>query len=351
MILLFALTPSLVFAGPAVTIPGLAALGFSYTAKKNRFDVSNADRHATDNHILDIQLLNLSRVQYDQLIQWIPGGHQPKFVEGGNYRLADFLPELLGAVEGYQFEPMEEKFKWPKLAAIPEDELDVEQADVIRWGREGRPLATLINCWTTVYEFLRTWKQPSPEIDITWLSRSMATQVLTQTHMDKIANSELLRFGDVIVFSMHDEGPQEDLVQHAAIHILPGLYFEKTDSSGDDAFRFILESDLLRKYREIAGGKITSAHYRLKHGAVLPRLLESRSLWGEREYWARYFSKKDLRTISMEFDWEPSLSGISKPRFAPYRIHSVAVASLGCEAMLWWRKAATRHFRRPRYRD
>lgn len=314
-----------------VKIPGLDALKIKYTAQKKAFvqrldpkqDPEVAELHATDKYVLKIQFPSLTQEQFRKLAQDFKNTTL-EYKSGQSYTLEQFLPPFVQALNNRQFKPVLEKYAWPDFSVnVGVDEDSVELEDLRRFADMETPLGTYINCWTTVYEFLRTWSTGDKTVDVTWLSRSTATYALMESHGRKLNAKERRQFGDVLIFSSFDDGPGEYLIQHAAIFVMPGLYFEKTDTDQDNSFRFVLEKDLLAKYKEILPKKSRSAHYRLKTGAVLPKLSESENLLSSKDLYGKWFSEDEMRTLSFQFDWIPGITGTAKPKFEPYRLHSI----------------------------
>ncbi len=321
-----------------VRISGLDSLNIAYSARKIEFGERRSQEArvdyprwpAFDNYVLDIEIGPLNKAQYDILVRTFMTKSPPKFSARSKFQLVEFLPPFIQALNGLQFNPLYEDFNWPQLS----DEAlknSVELNDLERFRSYKTPLTTLINCWTTAYEFLRTWKAEDEnfDIDITWLSRSTATQLFMSEALTQLTPPQPPRFGDVLVFSDYNNGPDEQMIQHAAIFVLPGLYFEKTDSTEDDAFRLVLESDIQRKYKEALGSKGRAALYRLNPDTKLKRLKASLPLSAEyADLFGPYISKPDLDTITFQFDWAAGLGGNSRPEFHPYRLREIGIRSM-----------------------
>lgn len=328
LVLSIFLTSSFSLATAHAGIAGLDALGIPHKATKQAFATRGEKemtdhRHATDNHTLQVEVGPLTPEQHKALSASLAGSAlAPAYRPGGVYRLEEFLPPAVQALHGKQFRPIEEVYAWP---TVENEEGSKELEDIENFALMETPLGTLINCWTTAYEVLRTWKTGAAELDITWMSRTRATEFFTEEQMGRLKPKATLAFGDALVFTAYDEGASQKLVQHVAIFVTSGLYFEKTDSSQDDAFRFISEKDIMAKYRKIFGKKLQFGHYRLKPGATFPRLSETLNLYSQKDFYGKYFSDQDLKTIAFEFDWVPSLAGISKPKTEPLRLHSIGI--------------------------
>jgi len=153
--------------------------------------------------VLEIVLGPLTKKAFNDINRYFSSQSKPVYLEQKQYRLVEFLPPLFQALEGWQFSPILESYEWPHIPQEDVDNGSVEIADLARFSNNKTPVATLINCWTTAYEILRNWKTPghSTEVDITWLSRTTATTILTQEKMTRLKTSEKLKFGDLLVFS------------------------------------------------------------------------------------------------------------------------------------------------------
>jgi hypothetical protein len=314
----------------AIQIEGLDRLGIKYQAERQQFQPRNTEadapaRDVEDNHVLRITLQDLSRVQYDLLTQSLPG--RPAFAKGRKYDLAEFLTAPMRALIGKQFRPSKSKVQWPNVEPLMDGTKHFFEMRDLEVLHALQPEAvTQINCWTTAYEVLRTWITGALEIDLLLLSRFTADDLLLGEKPESVtrpidhANS----FGDLILFRSLYPDVEEMILQHVAVFVLPGLYFEKTNAEQDDAFRFVIENELIAKMKRVLGATTKVSYSRLKEPVRLPRLRITESLSAKPEIYGGIFSKEDLDSLSLQADWMGRSIWVS-----PYRIQTIRISSDG----------------------
>ncbi len=104
-----------------------------------------------------------------------------------------------------------------------------------------------------------------------------------------------MRYGDVILYSIYDEAAGDWLLQHAAVYIDKDIYFEKTDSSRNDAYRLVAASEVEAKMKSLFGNGLRVEFRRLKPGAKFERLMTFVPLGTNDPMWSKYFPAADLR--------------------------------------------------------
>ncbi len=161
-----------------------------------------------------------------------------------SYQLIDFLPPLIQALNGHRFIPEETTLKnedenFLKLVSSSPDELKKY---------------LYMNCWGLVYEVLRAAKHAQAEPTIFMAQASlMLTQLRNNSDM-LLTLQEPSEFpiprslsepGDMILV-MHKSSAGYEYLDHIAIAIDDGIYFEKAGTGEDVPIRIIDEATLVK---------------------------------------------------------------------------------------------------------
>ncbi|MEL6495524.1 MAG: hypothetical protein AAFQ41_10440 [Cyanobacteria bacterium J06623_7] len=205
---------------------------------------------------LTFQFGQLSRSQFDRL-QAVYGGNRTKsslaYDSQSSYRLNDFLPPLVQAINHHRF--------------IPETV-------------KNRQL--YLNCWGLVYEVLRgiTSERSQPVIFMGQGSlmlehlRHNSRNLLTVTEPETQIPSSLVDPGDIILV-MHRSATGYEYLDHMAIAIDEGIYFEKAGTGADVPIRIVDEATLRQIWQP---GVFYYEVRRLNADATLPHPKEIFSL-------------------------------------------------------------------------
>ncbi len=182
-----------------------------------------------------------------------------------SYQLVDFLPPLIQALNGHRFIPEETKLKsqdWYFLKLVYS-----AQADLKKY--------LYLNCWGLVYEVLRAAKNSQAEASIFMAQSSiMLSQIRNNSELllTKQEPSEfpipgaLTQPGDIILI-MHKSLTGYEYLDHIAIAIDDGIYFEKAGTGADVPIRMIDEVTLLQIWPP---GVFRYELRRLHQNALLP---------------------------------------------------------------------------------
>ena len=169
-----------------------------------------------------------------------------------SYQLIDFLPPVIQALNNHRF--------------IPE-------ATVINYKDRELNKHLYMNCWGLVYEVLRAAKNPLAQPALFMgqgsimldLLRDNSHQLLTFDRPDPISTT-ITKPGDIILV-MHKSSTGYEYLDHIAIAIDDGIYFEKAGTGADVPIRIIDEATLQKIWQP---GVFRYEVRRLKQDAMLP---------------------------------------------------------------------------------
>ncbi len=161
-----------------------------------------------------------------------------------SYQLIDFLPPLIQALNGHRFIPestslnKEDRDFWEHLSDSPDE--------VKKY--------LYMNCWGLVYEVLRAAKhsQAEPTIFMAQASlmlsqlRNNSEMLLTLQEPSEFPISGALSKPGDIILVMHRSLAGYEYLDHIAIAIDDGIYFEKAGTGKDVPIRIIDEATLIK---------------------------------------------------------------------------------------------------------
>ena len=208
---------------------------------------------------LSFEFGQISRSQFDRLKNIYSGGRKSKsalvYNPQKSYQLNDFLPPIIQALNNHRFIPEVENKQQKQL---------------------------YMNCWGLVYEILRAAIEERSQPVIFMGQGSLMLNQLRQNSYDlitinkpedKIAKS-LIQPGDILLI-MHKSSSGYEYLDHVAIAIDEGIYFEKAGTGADVPIRIIDETTLRQIWQP---GVFYYEVRRLKSDAVLPHPQEIFSL-------------------------------------------------------------------------
>ena len=209
---------------------------------------------------LIFQFGQISRSQFNRLKNIYSDGRKSKsalvYNPQKSYQLNDFLPPIIQALNNHRF--------------IPEVEHKHQNKQLY------------MNCWGLVYEVLRAGTEERSQPVIFMGQGSLMLNQLRQNSYDlitinkpedKIAKS-LIQPGDILLI-MHKSSSGYEYLDHVAIAIDEGIYFEKAGTGADVPIRIIDETTLRQIWQP---GVFYYEVRRLKEDAVLPHPQEIFSL-------------------------------------------------------------------------
>ena len=181
-----------------------------------------------------------------------------------SYQLVDFLPPLIQALNGHRFIPEETKLKsqdryFAKLLSSPQTNFKK---------------SLYMNCWGLVYEVLRAAKnsQAKPllfmaqaSVMLSQIRNNSDTLLTWQEPLENSIPGELSNPGDIILV-MHKSLTGYEYLDHIAIVIDDGIYFEKAGTGEDVPIRIIEEETLFKIWPP---GVFRYELRRLHHNALL----------------------------------------------------------------------------------
>ena len=242
---------------------------------------------------------------------WSSSQTNVSYDKNKSYQLVDFLPPLIQVLNGHRFIPEEtalESKDWYFLEL-----LSSLQADLKKY--------LYLNCWGVVYEVLRAARNPQAE---PLIFMAQASKMLSQIRN----NSDLLwtlqepsefpisgalsKPGDIILI-MHQSLTGYEYLDHIAIVIDDGVYFEKAGTGEDVPIRIVDEETLRRIWQP---GVFRYELRRLHQNALLPHPKEVFSL-NSSEIKKQFFPLAEVplnirKNTSITWDMESkSLSSIS----------------------------------------
>ena len=176
-----------------------------------------------------------------------------------SYQLIDFLPPLIQALDSHRF--------------IPEETLlrsEAEDVGKLLSASDEVKKYLYMNCWGLVYEVLRAAQHSQVEPTIFMAQASLMLSQL-RNNSDRLLTlrepfqfpipNKLSKPGDIILV-MHRSSAGYEYLDHIAIAIDDGLYFEKAGTGEDVPIRIIDEAtfDDPKKIRTIKGNFYRSSH-------------------------------------------------------------------------------------------
>ncbi len=190
-----------------------------------------------------------------------------------SYQLIDFLPPLIQALNGHRFIPEETTLKsqdWDLVAHLSSSQNELKKY-------------LYINCWGLIYEVLRAAKHSQAEPTIFMAQASVMLSQLRKNSDLLLSLPEPSEFpipkasskpGDIILV-MHQSLAGYEYLDHIAIAIDDGIYFEKAGTGEDVPIRIIDEETLVKIWPP---GVFRYELRRLHQDAVLPHPQEIFSL-------------------------------------------------------------------------
>ena len=200
---------------------------------------------------LSFEFGQISRSQFDRLKNIYSGGRKSKsalvYNPQKSYQLNDFLPPIIQALNNHRFIPEVENKQQKQL---------------------------YMNCWGLVYEILRAATEERSQPVIFMGQGSLMLNQLRQNSYDLITINEpedkiaksLIQPGDILLI-MHKSSSGYEYLDHVAIAIDEGIYFEKAGTGADVPIRIIDETTLRQIWQP---GVFYYEVRRLKEDAVLP---------------------------------------------------------------------------------
>lgn len=278
-------------------------LGAEFTVKKLEF---TGPSDPADAYALEIRFSPMSREQFDGLMKAYGGPGLVPYSSKARYELSDFLPPVVQALIGFRFPAMIEKnIKWVKKLL---EDVDGESS-----------IYTQSNCYSTVWEVVRSqpFKSPADKgvFCLFWEGEYVFNEEICKEKYGKVIGADDLRSGDVVLFFNRINDEYRSLM-HAAIFVDKGLYFEKTDSFDEYAWRFVFYADMSNKLQKLADPGKMEVEFRRFNG-TFPHPAKVFSVIPD----SKDIPKKDWGKLIMAD--QPGLGGKSCP--APYRIGEVEI--------------------------
>lgn len=177
---------------------------------------------------------------------------QVKWVKNKTYLLSDFLSPGIQALIHKRFDTVEEK----NLPWVEEEFSDFDD----------RTVRMTTNCYGTIWELVRLGRfdqaRVSSKFYLFWANQDPVIQVLTDPVYGAEVKSENIMTGDVALFFEKVTDDYSRLL-HAAMVIDGELYFEKTDTGSEFAYRFVKFNDIQAKlFQSIDSKDLEVRHYR-----------------------------------------------------------------------------------------
>ena len=164
-----------------------------------------------------------------------------------SYQLVDFLPPLIQALNGHRFIPEETAISsqdWYFFAPLSSPQTQIKKY-------------LYLNCWGVVYEVLRsaTNSQARPTIFMAPASvmlsriRNHSDLLLTLQEPSEFPIPDVLTKPGDIILILHKSSTGYEYLDHMAIVIDDGVYFEKAGTGADVPMRIIDAETLLKIWR------------------------------------------------------------------------------------------------------
>lgn len=206
----------------------------------------------------------ISQSEFNQLKETYSGwSKSPSIVPynpNRSYQLIDFLPTLIQALNSHRF--------------IPESTIAKSQDRYLKQFPSSKKKQLYMNCWGVVYEVLRAAINPQAQPAIFMAQGSQILKQLRDNSQQLLVLSEpefplppqSIKPGDVILIT-HTSSTGQEYLDHTAIAIADGIYFEKAGTGANVPIRIIDEATLLKIW---IPGVFRYEVRRLKQDAKLP---------------------------------------------------------------------------------
>ena len=190
---------------------------------------------------LSFQFGKLSEAEFNYLIDsyggWSKSITAVTYNRDHNYQLIDFLPPIIQALDGHQFIPESTKLS-NQITNKDSFPVDIQQQ-------------LYMNCWGLVYEVLRMAQnsQVQPAIFMGQgsimldLLRHNSEQLMTFQEPEAKISQSVTKPGDIILI-MHRSSTGHEYLDHVAIAIDDGIYFEKAGTGAEVPIRIIDEKTI-----------------------------------------------------------------------------------------------------------
>ena len=198
----------------------------------------------------------LSKAEFQQLKNIYGGAYKSKslvyYNPSKHYQLIDFLPPIIQALNNHRFIPE---------STVVKSEKDLSQQ-------------LYMNCWGVVYEVLRSATDPLAKPSLFMgqgsimldLLRDNSARLLTFNEPNFFIADSKTEPGDIVLI-MHTSSTNYQYLDHIAIAIDDGIYFEKAGTGADVPIRIIDEATLRQIWQP---GVFDYEIRRLKPNAKLP---------------------------------------------------------------------------------
>lgn len=230
-------------AGAEANSSGAAFAGVAAQVKKIPLKIRNQElqealREAGGDSSYEISFGRIKEPQFAALKKYFRKQEPLDFDAQKNYELLDFLPAKMQALMNKR---LEDGIRHPKdLAAVDLFFRNHDQAD-------GATVMSTINCWGTAWEMTRDSSVKTPFVAFMG-SRRFAQKMMTDPKLSDAVKAEQAQFGDLILFFADPN--QERLLQHVAVYLGHGYYFERTDSGPAMFFRIAHLEDMKGRLRQ-----------------------------------------------------------------------------------------------------
>lgn len=190
---------------------------------------------------LSFQFGRLSTTEFNYLINtygdWSESKTSVTYDQDRNYQLIDFLPPIVQALEGHRFVPESHKLR-SQVANVKGFPADMQQQ-------------LYMNCWGLVYEVLRMAQDSQAQPAIFMGQGSIMLDLLRNNSEQLIALQEpednipqsITKPGDMMLI-MHRSSTGHEYLDHVAIAIDDGIYFEKAGTGAEVPIRIIDEKTI-----------------------------------------------------------------------------------------------------------
>lgn len=278
-------------------------IGVGFSIKKHAF---TGPLNPCDAYALEMRFSPMTRQQFDALTNAYGGSGFVPYSETARYELSDFQPPVIQALIGFRFPPIIEEGYASLKRDAAEFNLDSD-------------ICTQANCYSTVWEVVRA--KPFKTVKdkgvfcLFWEGEYVFNETICKAEYGKVITPDSLRAGDVVMFFDRTSEKYRSLM-HAAVFIDNGLYFEKTDSDGDVAWRFVYYSDMATKLKKLTESGNLEVEFRRFNG-TFPHPKDAFSLIpNSKDIPKKYWGKLIMAD-------QPGLGGRSRP--SPYKIGEVEI--------------------------
>ena len=203
---------------------------------------------------LGIQFGRLTVWQWQHLARTYGAWHHPQNVvpyqPKRHYRLMDFLPPLMQALDRHQFAQ--------EVTPLAHHGLP-EVRQPLPHDRRSSAVILAANCWGTLYEILRLAYQPRPQTFTVFTTASEPIHaILEQTSTPVVGAPQP---GDIVLISSVNATENREYLHHAALVVDPNLFFEKAGAGDHVPYRLIDGATLQRMWNPA----IFTIEYRRPH--------------------------------------------------------------------------------------